>query len=451
MSRNRIGNYEIWDEIARGGMGAVYRGYQPSLGRMVAIKMLLPDLAGDSDFLERFHMEAGAIALLNQANIVRIHDIERAGDTTYIIMEFVAGPSLRRVLRGAGRLAPGRASDLAIQAARGLSVAHEAGIVHRDIKPENLLLSGHGLLKVMDFGVAKLATARLKTRTGTALGTPAYMSPEQARGERVDGRSDLYSLTTVLFELVTGRLPFVGADPFAIALQHMRDPPPDPASLRPDLPPGFSAVLFRGLAKSPAERFQTAAELIAELEPYAEAARSRRAESRARTSLDRCPGCRESVRADFATCPACGQGLESPCGACGQPFRVGLATCPFCWAPAREAPVRTDPHAVTHVLRTPGGSPIPSGATQSPAEKKDELLGIRQRLLRRARALHVPKLGPSGDTPAPLAGSPVLTATPPPFPSREAEPPQGGSKCPACDGPLGQGFLRCPFCGEEVR
>ncbi len=407
MSERTVGNYQILDEIARGGMGVVYRGRQPSLGRTVAIKMLLPQLAQDQEFRSRFHTEAAVVALLNHPNIVRIHDIETQDETYYIIMEFVAGPALRAVLEGGKVLAPGRAASLARQLALALAAAHAQGIVHRDIKPENLLLSPRGRLKVTDFGVAKWVSADLRTRTGMSLGTPTYMSPEQARGEKVDARSDLYSLAALLFEMATGHCPFSGGDPFAVAMKHITEPPPDPCALQPGLPPQLAAIILRGLAKDRAERFQTAAELAAVLAPLG--AWEPTAEEL--NSWARCPSCGRAVESDDTACLGCGLALRQLCGGCGQGHPSGMRRCPFCWS------VPFDPEAATLAFPTPPpGAPRP-GAPQPGAPQ----LGAPQ---------------PGAPLPAPAAATAAAIAA--------------GEHCQTCRGLIAPDFLRCPFCGTPI-
>jgi len=424
MSATRtVGKYEIWEEIARGGMGIVYRGFQPSLGRVVAIKMLLPELAGDPDFQTRFQNEAGAIALLSQSNIVRIHDIEYQDSTYYIIMEFVAGPTLRRVLEGAGWIDPERAADLASQAAKALEVAHAEGIIHRDIKPENLLMTTSGVLKVMDFGVAKMVRSDFKTQTGTALGTPAYMSPEQARGEKVDARSDLYALATMLFELTTGQLPFRDRNPFAIAVKHMTEPPPDPRALRPQIPPELGQVILRGLQKPREARFQSAAEMRAALRPFAESGRRRRAASGVVAVGGCCPSCGVSLRPDFEACPSCGGQLETPCRRCRQPYRVGRPVCPYCWTPAAGA------EEITRAAEASPGPPPPPPPVPAAAAPGGHAGGggdLRHRVMQKVRDLD----------PSPLLQRLRRPSTP--------------HQCPRCGGSISPDFVRCPFCGGDL-
>ncbi|MCP4663479.1 MAG: protein kinase [bacterium] len=452
MSATRtVGKYEIWEEIARGGMGIVYRGFQPSLGRVVAIKMLLPELARDPDFQTRFQNEAGAIALLNQSNIVRIHDIEYHDSTYYIIMEFVAGPSLRPVLKGAGRLDPERAADLVSQAATALEVAHAEGIIHRDIKPENLLLTTAGVLKVMDFGVAKMVRSDFKTQTGTALGTPAYMSPEQARGEKVDARSDLYALATMLFELTTGQLPFQDRNPFAIAVKHMTEPPPDPRVLRPEIPPALGQLILYGLQKPREARFQSASEMRAALRPFADAGRRRSASGVVATGGS-CPNCGVSLRPDFEACPSCGSPLEAPCRRCRQPYRAGRAVCPYCWTPAAGAEeiTRAAPGAPAPGPPPPP-PPVPSPVPPAPGDAPGVAGGggdLRQRVMQKVRDLDPSPLlqrlrRPAADAP-PAAG---LQAGTMPSPPPASAPPY---QCPRCGGNISPDFVRCPFCGGDL-
>lgn len=259
--------YEILSEVGRGGMGVVYRAKQRSLNRVVAVKMLSRELATDPEFLQRFQQEAQVIARLQHDNIISVHDIESDNGSFYIIMEFVEGQSLQEVLRRNGRLPIEQVVRLIGQVARALGYAHSKGIIHRDIKPDNIMIVNDGQkAMVMDFGIARVADSSLKTQTGISMGTPKYMSPEQARGQHVDARSDLYSLGVVLFAALTGDLPFDGDSPFTVALKHIQEPPPLPSERVPDLPASLEDVVLRSMAKSPKERYQTGEELALALE-----------------------------------------------------------------------------------------------------------------------------------------------------------------------------------------
>jgi serine/threonine protein kinase len=260
------GRYEVTAELGRGGMGIVYRAVQKSLDRVVAIKMLSRELAGDQEFRQRFQQEAQAIARLQHENIITVHDIEQDRGTFFIIMEHVEGVAMQELLRREGAMAPERACALAAQVARALGYAHDKGIIHRDIKPDNIMVVDQNKAMVMDFGIARVADSTLKTQTGVSMGTPKYMSPEQARGQRVDRRSDLYSLGVVLYACVTGVLPFDGDSPFTVALKHMQDTPPPPSTKVENLPPAVEHVILRSMAKDPVERYQSGEEFALALE-----------------------------------------------------------------------------------------------------------------------------------------------------------------------------------------
>ncbi|MDQ1248353.1 MAG: eukaryotic-like serine/threonine-protein kinase, partial [Actinomycetota bacterium] len=238
--------YEIVGEIGRGGMAEVVEANDLRLGRRVAIKLLRPDLARDPAFIARFRREAQAAAALNQPNIVAVYDTgedvlhEGADAITvpYIVMEFIDGVTLRQLLSSGRRLLPERALEITAGILAALDYSHRHGIVHRDIKPANVMLTRGGEVKVMDFGIARaVADANSSmTATSTVMGTAAYLSPEQARGEVVDARSDLYSTGCVLFELLTDRAPFVGESPVSVAYQHVGEEPPAPSTIDPTIP-----------------------------------------------------------------------------------------------------------------------------------------------------------------------------------------------------------------------
>jgi serine/threonine protein kinase len=260
------GRYEVLAELGRGGMGIVYRAKQKSLNRRVAIKMLSRDLAGDSEFCARFQQEAEVIARLQHENIVTVYDIEQDRGTFFIIMEYVQGVSLQKRIANSGELSAPHAARLIGQVARALGYAHKKGIVHRDIKPDNIMIVDDDKAMVMDFGIARVADSTLKTQTGVSMGTPKYMSPEQARGKKVDHRSDLYSLGVVLYTCLTAELPFDGDSPFTIALKHMQEPPPLPSEKVEDLPEAMEKIVLRAMAKDPGDRFQSGEEFAAALD-----------------------------------------------------------------------------------------------------------------------------------------------------------------------------------------
>ncbi|RBY88672.1 Stk1 family PASTA domain-containing Ser/Thr kinase [Blastococcus sp. TF02A-26] len=259
--------YEIGGVLGRGGMAEVHRGRDTRLGREVAVKVLRSDLARDPSFQVRFRREAQAAASLNHPAIVAVYDTGEdrspSGNTPYIVMEYVEGETLRDVLRREGVLAPERAMSLAADICGALDFSHRNGIVHRDVKPGNVMITPAGSVKVMDFGIARAVSDSAATMTSTAavIGTAQYLSPEQARGEGVDARSDVYSLGCLLYELVTGAPPFTGDSPVSVAYQHVREDPRLPSSINPAISPELDSILLKAMSKNPANRYQSAAEM----------------------------------------------------------------------------------------------------------------------------------------------------------------------------------------------
>jgi serine/threonine-protein kinase len=258
--------YRVEARIGEGGMAEVYRGFDPVLNRTVAIKVLLPQFARDAGFLARFRREAQAAARLNHPSIVGVYDTGADGDVQYIVMEFVEGRTLAEFLGAGKRVSPPQAVELTEKIAAALGLAHAQGIVHRDIKPANVMVTREGAVKVMDFGIARLQTVETAPQTSSVLGTPTYLSPEQAQGQPVDARSDLYSLGVVLYELLAGRPPFTGDSPVAIAYKQVNESPVPPSQLNPDVAPRLDAVVMKALAKNPANRYPSAEAFIADLE-----------------------------------------------------------------------------------------------------------------------------------------------------------------------------------------
>ncbi|WP_034509083.1 Stk1 family PASTA domain-containing Ser/Thr kinase [Blastococcus sp. URHD0036] len=259
--------YEIGGVLGRGGMAEVHRGRDLRLGREVAVKVLRSDLARDPSFQVRFRREAQAAASLNHPAIVAVYDTGEdrgpTGNTPYIVMEYVEGETLRDVLRREGVLPPERAMSLAADICGALDFSHRNGIVHRDVKPGNVMITPAGSVKVMDFGIARAVSDSAATMTSTAavIGTAQYLSPEQARGEGVDARSDVYSLGCLLYELVTGAPPFTGDSPVSVAYQHVREDPRLPSSINPAISPELDSILLKAMSKNPANRYQSAAEM----------------------------------------------------------------------------------------------------------------------------------------------------------------------------------------------
>jgi eukaryotic-like serine/threonine-protein kinase len=261
------GRYELDGIVGRGGMAEVFRARDIRLDRIVGVKTLRDDLARDQTFQARFRREAQSAASLNHPSIVAVYDTgeDMLGNTPvpYIVMEFVDGRTLRDLLRDDRRLLPERAAEITDGVLRALDYSHRNGIVHRDIKPGNVMLTRSGDVKVMDFGIARAVSDAQLTMTQTAqvIGTAQYLSPEQARGERVDARSDLYSTGCLLYELLTGRPPFTGDSPVAIAYQHVKEDPVPPSQVDPEVPGWADAIVLKAMQKDPADRYQSAGEM----------------------------------------------------------------------------------------------------------------------------------------------------------------------------------------------
>jgi eukaryotic-like serine/threonine-protein kinase len=261
------GRYELDGIVGRGGMAEVFRARDIRLDRIVGVKTLRDDLARDQTFQARFRREAQSAASLNHPSIVAVYDTgeDMVGNTPvpYIVMEFVDGRTLRDLLRDDRRLLPERAAEITDGVLRALDYSHRNGIVHRDIKPGNVMLTRSGDVKVMDFGIARAVSDSQMTMTQTAqvIGTAQYLSPEQARGERVDARSDLYSTGCLLYELLTGRPPFTGDSPVAIAYQHVKEDPVPPSQVDPEVPAWADAIVLKAMQKDPGDRYQSAGEM----------------------------------------------------------------------------------------------------------------------------------------------------------------------------------------------
>ena len=272
MIGRKLGKYEIIDRIGRGGMAEVYRGYHAALDRYVAIKLLHSFLADDPEFKTRFEREARSVARLKHPNIVQVYDFEydHDSDTYYMVMEFINGPTLKDSLfdlaAAGSRLPIPETVHIIKTAARALAYAHDRKMIHRDVKPANLMLDVDGRVVLTDFGIAKIVTGAHITTSGGIVGTPAYMSPEQGLGQAGDERSDLYSLGVILYQLVTGRLPFDANTPLAIILKHVNEPLPLPSQFVPELPTDLETVIRRALQKDPNARYQSAHELAAALD-----------------------------------------------------------------------------------------------------------------------------------------------------------------------------------------
>lgn len=269
----RIGHYRIVEEMGRGGMGVVYKGYEESLSRFVALKVLGEHLTRDPQFVKRFQREAQAVARISHPHIVPIYYVGEDAGRHYFAMEYLTGGSLEGELHRSGRVEPLRAAKWVLETARGLASAHAEGLIHRDIKPANLMLDREGHVKIGDFGLAKATTQATRlTGTGLFLGSPGYLSPEQCRGEELDGRSDIYSLGVTFYELLAGQIPFSGDSPAALVLDIIQSEPPAIENLNPNVDGELRRILGRMMAKERDARYTSARELVLELEPYVLAA-----------------------------------------------------------------------------------------------------------------------------------------------------------------------------------
>jgi len=263
-----LDRYEVGRLLGAGGMAEVFEGRDRLLARRVAIKVLQAQFVRDPSFLIRFKREAQAAASLSHPNIVGVYDTGSEDGTHFIVMEYVDGRTLKEVIRAEGPLYPERAAEICADVCSALAAAHARGLIHRDIKPGNVMLTPDGKVKVMDFGIARATTSETITQTAAVVGTAQYISPEQAQGQTVDYRSDLYSVGCCLYEMLTGTVPFTGATPVAIAYRHVREDPAPPRVHNPDVPPPLEAICLKAMAKLPDNRYQTAAELHEDLERF---------------------------------------------------------------------------------------------------------------------------------------------------------------------------------------
>jgi len=258
--------YEILEVIGTGGMAVVFKAKCHRLNRLVAIKMLKRDLSEDAEFRRRFHDESQAVAMLSHPNIMAVYDVSRGGDVDYIVMELIDGITLKQYMERRGRLNWPEALHFITQIMRGLSHAHSRGIVHRDIKPQNIMILRDGTVKVTDFGIACLSNGA--NPSNEPIGSVHYISPEQAKGDYTDNRSDIYSAGVVLYEMLTSRLPFDGDNPVSIAIQHLNAVPAEPRALNPDIPEALEQICLKAMAPDRGRRYSTADEMLADLETF---------------------------------------------------------------------------------------------------------------------------------------------------------------------------------------
>jgi serine/threonine-protein kinase len=260
------GRYQIIEELGKGGMGKVYKAHDTEIKEKVALKLLKPEIAADEKTIERFRNEIRLARKIVHKNVGRMYDLSKADGTYFITMEYVEGQDLRGLIRQSRQLTVGTTINIAKQVSEGLAEAHKLGVVHRDLKPSNIMIDKEGNVRIMDFGIARSLTAKGITGAGVMIGTPEYMSPEQAEVKEVDQRSDIYSLGVILYEMVTGRVPFEGETPLGIAMKHKSETPKDPRELNAQLPEDLNRVIMRCLEKDKEKRYQSAGEVRSELE-----------------------------------------------------------------------------------------------------------------------------------------------------------------------------------------
>src|SRR2546426_83064 len=315
----RFGSYRVEERIGAGGMGVVYLALDEALQRQVALKTLLPVLAADPEFVARFKREAQSAAALNHPNITQIYTIGQEGAVPFFAMELIRGPSLEAILKEKGAIPAHEAAAYILQAARGLRHAAQKSLIHRDIKPSNLMLTEEGVVKITDFGLAKAARAETQlTATGEVLGSPGYISPEQAQGAALDARSDIYSLGATFYHLVTGRLPFEAPTPVAMIVKHLSEPLRSPRAVNPSVPYSVASAIQKMMAKRPGERFQDYDALVRELERAMAVVSSeasgpvRAGGAAAARSGSGAPGAELRGRAGRSPLPASAESVETP-------------------------------------------------------------------------------------------------------------------------------------------
>jgi len=257
--------YEVIEELGKGGMGKVYKVFDKKIKEVVALKLVRPEISTDKKTIERFNNELRLARKISHRHVCRMYDLGEEGASHFITMEYVPGEDLKRFIKRSGQLTVGKAVSIAEQICEGLAEAHHLGVIHRDLKPQNIMIDSEGNTRIMDFGIARFLEGEGVTTQGVLIGTPDYMSPEQAEMEGVDQRSDIYALGVILFEMVTGRVPFEGKTPLSIAMKHKSEPPPDPRNLNVQVTDGLSQVILKCMEKEKHNRYQSAEELLADL------------------------------------------------------------------------------------------------------------------------------------------------------------------------------------------
>jgi serine/threonine-protein kinase len=407
------GRYRLDERVATGGMGDVWRASDLILGRQVAVKVLLPSLVSDPDFIARFRAEARIMAALRHPGIVQVYDcgeddLPDGGRADYLVMEYVTGQPLSKRIEAEGRLDVGLAMSVVAQAAQALHAAHLGGIVHRDVKPSNLLVQEDGTVVLVDFGVARSANVTSITSTNAVPGTALYMAPEQAAGRPVSGATDLYALGAVAYCCLTGSPPFTGDNPLQVAVRHLDDPPPD---LPPDIPEAVRVLVARALAKDPADRFSSGATM-------AEAARAAVSDGSLPTAMVPAAGAVREAGPDTRT--------DVPAGEVAPPARrrrgalVGALTAVLVGFVALGAALGATSDANTPAVKLPTTSPSPDAT--GPAETPESTEG--------SSPSRVPPLRPAGST-----GSPTGSPSPQPSSPTPSEPSGSASPTPSATSP----------------
>jgi serine/threonine protein kinase len=330
-----LGRYRIVEALGEGGMAQVFKAFQPGLERVVAVKVLPEYYMRDERFLARFQREAQAIAQLSHPNILPVYDFGREGNLTYIVMQYVDGGTLKKLMDD--ELSYERIGDLLGQVGDALDYANGQGILHRDVKPSNILIERGQRVLLSDFGLAKMVGSQEQiTATGVGLGTPAYMSPEQGQGEEVDARTDVYALGVILYEMITGRVPFRAETPMAVIIKHVTAPLPLPRSINPAVPEGVEQVVLKALAKNKEDRYASAGAMMTAFnEALAGAPLPLTASPRKAPSGPACPVCGHTNRPDVSFCEECAAPLgdQGPtCPSCGHANRPGVRFCEECAA-----------------------------------------------------------------------------------------------------------------------
>jgi serine/threonine protein kinase len=256
-----LNRYELLEKIGEGGMGIVYKAKCHLLSRIVAVKILKSELNNDEEFVARFKREATSAARLSHPNIVNVHDVGTDNDINFIVMEYINGKTLKQIIKSSGRLSSKETINIASQIARALDCAHKNNIIHRDIKPDNILITEDNIVKVADFGIAKITDSRTITNSSKVMGTAHYFSPEQAQGNFVDVRTDVYSLGIVMYEMVTGRVPYNAESSISVAMMHIQETATPPSDVTPDIPQNVNGVILKAMEKEPINRYQTAKEM----------------------------------------------------------------------------------------------------------------------------------------------------------------------------------------------